>query len=171
MRLLSNLTSGAPFRQTDFLLLGCRHNAELLQHTELVHLDPGFLQFVASEAVDTNECHRHLLTGRGYAHIFTLVCAATCHAGHDLVLLADHVLNSDAEVGESRAHSSEDLLGAFGARRCSWSEAVADVVRRENLFYYGQVTLVKGLLVETAHESLVLFDGQSIPPQHNMFQF
>jgi hypothetical protein len=68
-------------------------------------------------------------------------------------------------------HSSEDLLGAFRARRCSWSEALADVVRSKNLVYYGQVTLVKGLLVETADKSFVLFHRHSNLPRHNMFPF
>jgi hypothetical protein len=48
---------------------------------------------------------------------------------------------------------------------------LADVVRSKNLVYYGQVTLVKGLLVETADKSFVLFHRHSNLPRHNMFPF
>src|SRR5205814_6417790 len=134
-----------------------RDNTELLQHPQLVKLNPGFHDLAATYPHDLNSCDSHLLTSGGYNLKLALVCSVGGEAGHDLVSFGDHVILADPQIGKGAAEHAIKLFEAFTAPAIGNARIVGMQVGREQLIDQGRVPLVPRCIKVPMHEGLVVF--------------
>src|SRR5439155_20533413 len=107
--------------------------------------------------------NRPLLAGRDNAQQVTVVLAATCPAGRDLVALGDLFVDGDSGVRVGRAIGRNVFLETIGAaQRLGDGRVVADVVAVDEFVDDLQVPF-PGFLQEAADDRLVLFRGHTSP--------
>src|SRR5947209_13467585 len=137
------------------------HNAELLHHTQDIHLHPSFNRLAVHDALDSDSRHRHLLASwrntLSEASMYPLVSAPSRPTRHDQISFGNLVLNRSMEVGKGGAGRNDELLVEIVA---GWLignlRVVTDIAGGQELFRCGQVPLVPSLFNNTPGKSLIL---------------
>src|SRR5438128_1647185 len=140
-----------------------RNNAKLLHHSERVPVPVLLDDLAVRKAGEGESRDLHLLAGGGDAHQVTVVLAATCPAGRDLVALGDLIVDGDPGIRVRRAIGRDVFLETIGA--APWLGAgrvVGDVVGVNELIDDAQVPLPR-FLEQAADDRFVLFRGHSSP--------
>ena len=141
---------------TSWFILDGDH-AELLHHAQHVYLHPMLNALVIHYAVDINSRNLHMLIGWGNAHKGTLLRSAYGNASHYLVLVSDHVLNREVQIGESRQEHTEDDFGTRNTAWCIRRGKVIDLIGGDECLYGSHILLVNDFIIEVADSGLVVF--------------
>src|SRR5205823_9893578 len=92
-----------------------RNNVKLLHHPERVPVRVLLDDLAVRKAGEGESGNRHLLAGRADAHQVTVVLAAACPAGRDLVALSDLIVDSDPGIRVGRAIGRDVFLETLWA--------------------------------------------------------
>src|SRR5205085_6802441 len=115
--------------------------SELLHQAEHVGDEPVLGDLAIDDAVHFHRGEAHLLAGRRNPHKLAAMGAAKPYPGRDLVLIGDHLLNGQMQVGERGGEPPDELLLACIVE---WREAgrMRDVVRGAHPFLVSRVPFV-----------------------------
>src|SRR5215212_7471531 len=165
--------SGFRFDETFWTRSLCSHrdDANLLQQSQHIEVEPAFCNAAVLEAEDDDPGDGDCLAGSGRAHERTVVMSRRFEAPGHLIAFGDQVFDSKVQVGEGGEIPSHKLLQRLTAIDSFGPGLVLVEIRLVEFIDQGCVLLIPAFFDPAAYNGFVLFCGHTISPFVNMSLF